>query len=58
MMPISALRLCAGFIAANNPPALREIASRFCEAVDRGLWAPRRNSAYDELQALAGRMAA
>ena len=47
-----------GFIADNNPPALREIASRFCEAVDRGLWAPRKNSAYDELKNLAGRIAA
>jgi cobaltochelatase CobN len=42
-----------GFIAANNAPALREIAARFREAVDRGLWAPRRNSAYEELRALA-----
>ena len=42
-----------GFIAENNPPALQEIAARFCEAIDRGLWAPRRNSAYEELQALA-----
>ncbi|MGH6925707.1 MAG: cobaltochelatase subunit CobN [Propylenella sp.] len=42
-----------GFIAENNPPALKEIAARFCEAVDRGLWAPRRNSAYEELRALA-----
>jgi cobaltochelatase CobN len=46
------------FIAENNPPALREIAARFCEAIDRGLWAPRRNSAYQELQRLAGRLAA
>jgi cobaltochelatase CobN len=46
------------FIAENNAPALKEIAARFCEAVDRGLWAPRRNSAYDRLQRLAGRMAA
>ncbi len=46
------------FIAENNPPALKEIAARFCEAIDRGLWAPRRNSAYEELQRLAGRMAA
>jgi len=46
------------FIAENNPPALKEIAARFCEAIDRGLWAPRRNSAYQELQRLAGRMAA
>ena len=43
-----------GFIAENNPPALKEIAARFCEAVDRGLWAPRRNSAYGELKELAG----
>jgi cobaltochelatase CobN len=47
-----------GFIAEHNPPALRDIAARFCEAVDRGLWAPRRNSAYDELKSLAGRNAA
>ena len=47
-----------GFIAENNAPALKEIAARFCEAIDRGLWAPRRNSAYQELQRLAGRMAA
>ncbi len=46
-----------GFIAENNPPALRELAARFCEAVDRGLWAPRRNSAYEELKDLAGRKA-
>ena len=42
------------FIAENNPPALKEIAARLSEAVDRGLWAPRRNSTYDELLALAG----
>ena len=41
------------FIADNNAPALAEIAARLCEAVDRGLWAPRRNSAYDELSLLA-----
>ncbi|HSG94257.1 MAG TPA: cobaltochelatase subunit CobN, partial [Afifellaceae bacterium] len=41
------------FIADNNSPALKEIAARFCEAIDRGLWAPRRNSAYDELSRLA-----
>jgi cobaltochelatase CobN len=43
-----------GFIAENNPSALKEIAARFCEAVDRGLWAPRRNSAYQELKEMAG----
>jgi cobaltochelatase CobN len=41
-----------GFIAENNPPALAEIAARLREAVDRGLWAPRQNSAYDQLSAL------
>jgi cobaltochelatase CobN len=46
-----------GFIAENNPPALKEIAARFSEAVDRGLWAPRRNSTYDELLSLSGRIA-
>jgi cobaltochelatase CobN len=41
------------FIAEANPPALAEMAARFREAIDRGLWAPRRNSAYDELKAIA-----
>jgi cobalamin biosynthesis Mg chelatase CobN len=31
---------------------LAEIAARFREAVDRGLWSPRSNSAYDLLSAL------
>jgi cobaltochelatase CobN len=39
----------AGFLAANNPSALSEIAARFEEAIARGLWAPRSNSAYDRL---------
>ena len=37
------------FIAEANPPALAEMAARFREAIDRGLWSPRRNSAYDRL---------
>ena len=41
------------FIAENNAPALKEIAARFSEAIDRGLWAPRRNSTYEDLRALA-----
>ncbi len=41
-----------GFIAENNPHALREIAERFEEAIARGLWQPRLNSAYDHLKAL------
>jgi cobaltochelatase CobN len=43
-----------GFIAEHNSPALREIALRFSEAIDRGLWAPRRNSTYQRLTELAG----
>ena len=33
------------FIAQENPDALNEIATRFIEAIDRGLWTPRLNSA-------------
>ena len=40
------------FIAANNPDALKEIAARFEEAIARGLWQPRLNSAYDQLKGL------
>lgn len=40
------------FIASNNTHALREIAARFEEAIARGLWQPRLNSAYDHLKAL------
>ncbi len=40
------------FIEANNRPALDEMAGRFLEAIDRGIWAPRRNSTYDELISL------
>ena len=42
------------FIAEANAPALAEMAARLREAVDRGLWAPRLNSAYDRLSALVG----
>jgi len=42
------------FIAANNPSALVEIAQRFDEALARGLWTPKSNSAYTELQRLSG----
>ncbi|MGO8920927.1 MAG: cobaltochelatase subunit CobN [Stellaceae bacterium] len=44
-----------GFLAAHNPDALVEIAERLGEAIDRGLWRPRRNSLRDELNTLAGR---
>ena len=40
------------FIRANNPAALREIAERFREASQRGLWTPRLNSAHDLLEDL------
>jgi cobaltochelatase CobN len=42
-----------GFLAGANPAALREIARRFQEAVARGLWRPRRNSAGTLLDELA-----
>jgi len=42
------------FIATANPPALREIADRLAEAIDRGLWQPRSNSARARIAALRG----
>jgi cobaltochelatase CobN len=39
-----------GFIAEANPAALREIAERFQEAIERGLWRPASNSAYECLE--------
>ena len=41
------------FIRANNPAALKEIALRFREAAERGLWTPRLNSAHHLLEELA-----
>jgi cobaltochelatase CobN len=38
-----------GFMNAHNPAALAETRSRFREAVERGLWAPKRNSLRAEL---------
>ena len=37
------------FLADNNPAALAEIQARLREAIDRGLWKPRRNSVFDLL---------
>jgi cobaltochelatase CobN len=37
------------FMAQHNPAALAETSRRFAEAIDRGLWRPRRNSAREEL---------
>jgi cobaltochelatase CobN len=41
-----------GFIARNNPAALIEISERLEEAIARGLWTPRSNSAYGQLKLL------
>lgn len=41
------------FIAEHNPPALREIAQRLDEAIARGLWVPRSNSARERIAAAA-----
>ncbi|WP_020178688.1 cobaltochelatase subunit CobN [Methylopila sp. M107] len=41
------------FIAEANPAALAEMAAAFLESERRGFWRPRRNSAHDELTALA-----
>ncbi|MEM9046690.1 MAG: cobaltochelatase subunit CobN, partial [Pseudomonadota bacterium] len=40
------------FIAEANPAALREIAERLQEAIDKGLWTPRANSVRTRLEAL------
>ena len=47
-----------GFLEANNPAALGEIATRLIEAQERGLWRPRSNSARAALEELAGSEAA
>jgi len=39
------------FIAEHNAPALREMAERLQEAIDRGLWIPRSNSARARIAA-------
>lgn len=41
------------FIADHNPAALKELAERLAEAIDRGLWTPRSNSAQFDLTVLA-----
>ncbi len=42
------------FIAEHNAPALREIAQRLNEAIERGLWVPKSNSARGLIEALIG----
>ncbi len=41
-----------GFMAEHNPAALAETSRRFSEAIDRGLWRPRRNSARESSEAM------
>ena len=38
-----------GFLEDKNPVALKEIAERFQEAIDRGLWHPRLNTVQGRL---------
>jgi cobaltochelatase CobN len=42
-------------MAESNPDALREMAERLAEAVERGLWKPKSNSAAYDLDRIAGR---
>jgi len=44
-----------GFIAEKNPDALREMAGRLAEAIERGLWTPKSNSAMFALIEIAGK---
>jgi cobaltochelatase CobN len=37
------------FIATHNPDALNDIRDRLAEAIDRGLWQPKRNSVAADL---------
>ena len=43
-----------GFIADKNPDALAEMADRLSEAIARGLWTPKSNSARFDLERIAG----
>ncbi|WP_422370943.1 cobaltochelatase subunit CobN [Hoeflea sp.] len=43
------------FLREKNPDALREMAEKFEEAIDRGLWTPKSNSAKFALTQLAAR---
>jgi len=40
------------FLRRNNPAALKEMAARMAEALERGLWQTRSNSTAESLQAL------
>jgi cobaltochelatase CobN len=37
------------FLQAHNPSALQEIEARFTEALERGLWRPKRNHLREKL---------
>jgi cobaltochelatase CobN len=41
------------FMEVKNPDALRDMTDKLMEAIDRGLWSPRSNSARFELQGLS-----
>ena len=41
------------FMRDKNPAALKELADRFHEAIERGLWTPRSNSAKFNLEQIA-----
>ena len=43
------------FMAEVNEPGQREMAERFAEALERGLWTPRSNSVYRELRNMTGK---
>ena len=45
------------FLARNNPAALQEMADRFEEAIERGLWTPRSNAAWREVRQINERAA-
>jgi cobaltochelatase CobN len=40
------------FLQTSNKPAMEEIVKQFQEAIERGLWKPKRNSAYHYLETL------
>jgi cobaltochelatase CobN len=42
------------FLDRHNPAARADIARRLAEAIERGLWRPRANHAFDHLNELAG----
>jgi cobaltochelatase CobN len=39
-----------GFLETHNPDALKEITARFAEAIERGLWRPKRNDIREHLK--------